>query len=487
MNTHIETSEIFVFPNLQCHPESRSNGERDKLRRGAILNKILWYDFAHHDKIEIFQKFHIFIYLIAVLLCAAAAGAQEMTPRPVAFDLPKFYAEAMNFSYQPPDSTRLDLFLQVPYQMLSFTKDDEVFRASYDVTINIFDSADAPIIEKLWTEKVNTKSFSESVSKHTGNISQRTFFLRPGEYNLQLQIADNETKKVAQVKRKVIVRKFSPNSLSISDIMVVGSMSKQADVTEIVPNVSSYVGEMTEGFSIFFEAYDYTPVDSAMFVLDVRNLRGDIVQSDTLRRSLQREKNSCFMKITSQKVPAGEYEMEVRVFPQGGKEGWKLTDSVISVKHIFTVRWKGLPTPITDLDLAIDQLQYISNRETIDSMKNADPASKKEKFLAFWKKRDPTPNTETNELMEEYFQRIDYANKNFSHYVPGWKSDRGMVYIIFGAPSNIERRPFDMDSKPYEIWTYFEMNREFVFVDQSGFGDYRLQTPIWDVWRRGVR
>jgi GWxTD domain-containing protein len=433
------------------------------------------------------MKTYSSIIAIGILLCAITAGAQEMTPRPPDFDLPKFYAEVMNFSYLPPDTTRLDVFLQVPYQMLSFVKDDEVFRASYDVTVNIFDSTDTPMVEKLWTEKVETKSFSESVSKHTGNISQRTFFLRPGNYSLQVQIADNETKKIAQIKRKVIVRKFLPAALSMSDIMIIGNMTKQGDRTEIVPNVSSYVGEMAEGFSVFFEAYDYSPVDSAMFVLDVRNLRGDIVQSDTLKRSLLKEKNSCFMKITSQKVSAGEYEMEIREFPMSGKNGWKSIDTVTSTKHMFAVRWKGMPTPISDLDLAIDQLQYISNRETIDSMKNADPAVKKERFLSFWKKRDPTPNTETNELMEEYYQRVDYANKNFSHYVPGWKSDRGMVYIIFGTPSNIERRPFDMDSKPYEVWTYFELNREFVFVDQSGFGDYRLQTPIWDVWRRGNR
>ena len=54
-------------------------------------------------------------------------------------------------------------------------------------------------------------------------------------------------------------------------------------------------------------------------------------------------------------------------------------------------------------------------------------------------------------------------------------------------PNNIERHPFDIDAKPYEIWTYYEQNREFVFVDATGFGDYRLQNPMWDLWRTRPR
>jgi hypothetical protein len=59
----------------------------------------------------------------------------------------------------------------------------------------------------------------------------------------------------------------------------------------------------------------------------------------------------------------------------------------------------------------------------------------------------------------------------------------GMVYVIFGEPSNIERHPYDMDQKPYEIWDYYDINRQFVFLDNTGFGDYRLITPIWDTFR----
>jgi GWxTD domain-containing protein len=153
----------------------------------------------------------------------------------------------------------------------------------------------------------------------------------------------------------------------------------------------------------------------------------------------------------------------------------------------FTVRWSGMPVEVEDIDLAIDQMQYVLDEDAIYEMKEQEPALKREMWLAFWKKRDPTPESEKNELMEEYYSRVTFANRQFTHYTDGWKSDRGMVYIIFGPPSNIERRPFENNSKPYEVWTYYEQNREFVFVDASGFGDYKLQTPIWDDYETRVR
>ena len=105
---------------------------------------------------------------------------------------------------------------------------------------------------------------------------------------------------------------------------------------------------------------------------------------------------------------------------------------------------------------------------------------KKEKFIKFWKQRDPSPATTENEIMNEYYKRIRYSNEHFSGFMDGWKTDMGMVFILFGPPNDIERHPFEIQSKPYEIWYYYEINRTFVFVDETGFGDYRLLTPYYE-------
>ena len=77
--------------------------------------------------------------------------------------------------------------------------------------------------------------------------------------------------------------------------------------------------------------------------------------------------------------------------------------------------------------------------------------------------------------MEEYFRRVNYANREYSNFNEGgWLSDRGRILIKFGYPDDIERHPYELDSVPYVIWRYYSLRKVFVFADRSGFGDYRL-------------
>jgi hypothetical protein len=86
--------------------------------------------------------------------------------------------------------------------------------------------------------------------------------------------------------------------------------------------------------------------------------------------------------------------------------------------------------------------------------------------------------------MALYYARVDYANKHFTRYREGWRTDMGLVFILLGPPSTVERFPFQIDEKPEEVWQYYDLNYQFVFRDENGFGDYRLLTPLWEVYNR---
>ncbi len=431
------------------------------------------------------RKIFFFFTLIAAL---NVLHAQDNTNAVQQVDLPRFYLDALSFasdSAGQKNLSRLDIYIELPYEMLSFTKNGDMFSASYEITVDIFNTANALLNEQIWTEKVETKNFEESISKHVGKISMESFPLEPGVYSVAVQVRDNETKKISKRKKEVRVKDYSSPTMSISDILLVSRLNKESEKMVIVPNVSGNVGNTHDGFYVFFDAYQRDADDSGKILLTVRTASGEIVLRDSMMKKLTSHKTSCIMKANCGDISAGDYTLEIRLLPAIMKQTSD-TSTVISTRT-FSVRLRGLPMAVKNLDTAIEELKYIADDDKIDSMKESAPAEKKRLFSEFWKKRDPSPKTEYNELMEEYYTRVEYSNKNFSHYMEGWKTDRGMVYIIFGLPNNIERHPFDMDAKPYEVWTYYEINREFTFVDASGFGDYRLMNPIWDAWRTRYR
>jgi GWxTD domain-containing protein len=425
------------------------------------------------------------IFIIAIvtsMLFTVLLAQDEISPVQLP-EGPQFYFDALSFWNDQSGNARLDVYIEIPYEAVQFTKENDIFRATCEITIVITDSADHHLTEKAWNEKIETKDFNQSISPKTSDLIQLSFPLSAGAYFVTVQVQDNETKKTSSIKRKVIARDFSTGSFCLSDLMIVNSVTTEAGKKVISPNISGNVGELKNGFYLFFEVYDHVVHDSAKLWINIRDLKGDIIQHDSAWQRLGSAKNSCIQWVRSSQLSTGDYFIEVLMMPVSK------TDSTagVSGSRPFMIRWWGQPVSITELDAAIDQLQYIADREKIDTMKNTSPEQRREMFREFWKKKDPTPNSERNELMEEYYARVAYANKHFSHYIIGWKTDMGMVYIIFGPPSNIERHPFDIDAKPYEVWTYYEQNREFIFVDATGFGDYSLQNPIWDVWRTRPR
>jgi len=124
------------------------------------------------------------------------------------------------------------------------------------------------------------------------------------------------------------------------------------------------------------------------------------------------------------------------------------------------------------------EMAYIAKKSFIDSLIKADPDERKKLWEGFWNEKDPTPGTEKNEFLEEYYRRVDFANQHFrSPFSPGWRTDRGRVYIKLGPPDSIERHPFDINTKAYEVWYYYTLGYRLIFVDEYNLGDYTLVNP----------
>jgi GWxTD domain-containing protein len=136
---------------------------------------------------------------------------------------------------------------------------------------------------------------------------------------------------------------------------------------------------------------------------------------------------------------------------------------------------------------------YIITPEEKTAFKQLSNDEERDQFIEqFWLRRDPTPDTPENEFKEEHYRRIAYANEHFAAGIPGWRTDRGRIYIIWGPPDQIEAHPAggtyersqaegggETSTYPFEDWRYRylegvgqEVNLEF--VDPCSCGDYHL-------------
>ncbi|MCC5943126.1 MAG: GWxTD domain-containing protein [Balneolaceae bacterium] len=135
-------------------------------------------------------------------------------------------------------------------------------------------------------------------------------------------------------------------------------------------------------------------------------------------------------------------------------------------------QWIDMPVSLYNLDVAINMMRFIISDSELRRINSGSTSEREEKFRQFWAERDPTPETEFNELMAEYYSRIDHAYRNFSSLqTPGYETDQGKAYILYGAPDNIERR-LPANAPTREIWEY--PNRTLIFEATTGFGDFRL-------------
>ena len=136
---------------------------------------------------------------------------------------------------------------------------------------------------------------------------------------------------------------------------------------------------------------------------------------------------------------------------------------------------------------------YVITDEERKAFKKLATDDERERFIEeFWRRRDPDPDTDENEFKEEYYERIAYANEHFASGIPGWKTDRGRIWIMFGKPDERETHPmggnYDRPSYegggststyPFEIWFYRYLagvgsGVEIEFVDPTGSGEYRI-------------
>jgi GWxTD domain-containing protein len=424
----------------------------------------------------------LFLILFVLLITVSTVRSQETSVVNILDRAQPFFFDALNFANTDEFGLhgRLDLYVHIPFNIVQFVKKDEFYFGAYSITV-LVTSSDGKLIEELsWERSLKVLDFERTNNPHVYDLSSKSLTLSPDDVIVEVVFEDKESQRKYRSTKSMRISDFDKDRFGQSDIMLVAGITENNSKRRITPQINPNMSIDQDGLHIYYEAYNPYDISSVNILYRIKRLT-KLVSERSEKQALKKGINSFLTNVNSDEFSVGAYTIEVVLSNPNDT-----TQSGIfsSAKKTFVLEWvssSGSPIQITNLDEAVEQLQYFAKSEEIDYIEDApDEEEKRKRFEAFWERNNPVPGATVNKAMVEYYGRVAYANEHFSHFQKGWKSDRGMVFILYGPPSYIERHPSVPDSSPYNIWEYFDIGRRFTFVDYNGFGDYRLLYPIWD-------
>jgi GWxTD domain-containing protein len=384
---------------------------------------------------------------------------------------------------------------------LTFVKTDTTNLVQGLLSIEINDSATGNnIINKNW---IISNEISDSAIADRSLIGLVSFIIDKGSYIVNVNGSDsNNPYNKRTITEKISVDPFLKSSTALSDVQLASNIIPSSENTssifykntyEITPLPASVGGEMQPVIFYYTELYNLkTEPSNTEMRLDemVVNSRGQLVslKSKHINKSVDTRVEVGTVK--AYKLPTDTYTLMLNLIDSVANYG------VSSSKRFFVYNPSIVPadtfqitiSPVLsttfgamseeEIDDLFEKSRYLAASIELNKYKALSTEDAKREFIyTFWKARDENPADDRNETYLNYVKRVNDSNERFrAQGRPGWKSDRGRVYIVYGEPSEIQRYPNQTGSKPYEIWRYesIEGGVEFIFGDITGFNDYQL-------------
>lgn len=433
------------------------------------------------------------VMLLVAALWALPAGGQVGFREARDLAEPRVQWDFDLFGPAPEGPFRLEVYYKIFNDGLTYRKTDGYYIAAYRLEILVYQDEDQ-VYGTTFEEEYQVESFPRTLSQTDFLINQINLPIdSPGEYTLVLRLRDLKSNQSTESRFPVKIPK-KPAAWHLSGLEFARHIERALDSSQfnkngllVVPSVSrSYGGDSQLSCPFYAEVYgpadlNGTPIRLAVAGWDdLDNKVIDTVFDFTAAGRV----TPIVAGLAVSHLGPGDYRIEVDL-----QTGPSLKSQFLA-RDNFRIMWSLSTLLRTDYKTAVEQLKYImTSGEERDSLLDAPDSLRAERWEFFWSHRDPTPGTPMNEFRDEYYRRIRYANASFSvGNIPGWRTDRGMVYISYGEPDEVERHPFDMDGQPYtgpwQVWYYYNPARRFVFVDSRVTGDYRLQYPYdGDPWK----
>ena len=385
--------------------------------------------------------------------------------------IPEFEVSTPVYPEASADSVRLDVLIKIPYASIQFLKQGSTFVAEFETAVLIYDDKEQQVIQKRWKRRIETINYDETISKKPLDLEIRSFVLSLGEYNCKIEVTDLDTHKTGKKSVELKLDRFK-GEVVLSDLLLINQQLVHDKFPQGVPIIPPKISGKDSSLSIFYKAR-LNPGDYTITIKSVTP-DGDVLAEEVVTGVSEGTFISGLMYLPAEHVSNKRFKIEAVLNQNANK-----SESVLLVE----VKWRGLSSHVEDLDVAIEQIRYIASSKTYRKMVKAKSEKKERLFREFWDSKDPSPGTSKNELMNEYYMRINLANEKFGSFQDGWKTSMGMIYVLFGMPDDIQYTPYGLDGRAYQRWHYYKVSRSFLFVDRNGFGDYELVEPYFPYGR----
>ncbi len=362
--------------------------------------------------------------------------------------------------------------MQIPNLSLQFLK-NETFKANFQASIVFLDD-DVILNQNNFEKQIVAERFNDTVSRKIVTILKTSNIVDNNKkISSTFYLKDLDTKNDSEKKEKI-----SFDSIHKSQFLTIyqpiffknieGEWGFGKDLfptnierVEAIDNkliFKQYFGGFLGDYSIKIELMD----KSKQVIWS--NEINDKILSDNFDFKL--------ISIPYEKVPKGQ-DIGIKINLSHNN---LTTSKLYNFGLLDSYKFFGIP----NLDQALEQMVYIYSAEERKEYRNIKDNEKESFFKKIWAKRDPDRTTKENELLEEYFKRVSFADSQFSRGSSlGWRSDMGMIYILFGKPDEISRNSNIQGTYNVETWYYNNINKNFVFIDRNGFGNYQLDPPFF--------
>ena len=421
--------------------------------------------------------------------------------------------DGASFKYDSSKSI-YEFYYSLPDSTVKYKSNNGKFEAEVMFSLS-FRKIDTVIQKIEWIITYSKDSYND---KGKNLLGQKTLLLEPGYYYLDINIKDlNDTANALKSEITIFVKDFNDEKLLISDIelaQIIESATKSSRVWNesykkntlyVIPNPSLEIIGTSPAIKLYAEIYNakrYSPDGITIEYRIIDPARNEVLFYPKKRISLNDGLIET-IEMPIDAVPSGVYNLQLTV---KGKNKDR-ADTSITNKKIYVLNPEMPPVPQvnfvenqefeksefatmeeTQVNYEYARSSYIASNYEKDLFKKCStPEAKRHFMYSFWRKRNMDTTSPVNRAREEYLSLQAHADKFFSYGKnnDGWKTDRGKIYMKYGAPTQIDQKTLEGDKRAHDTWFYAEYQggAYFYFVDMSGNGNYVFSGTTCCIYR----